>query len=68
MSMFSFSNSILLGCKIARSLMNIFIFGTKTRDILFYILKGIVSTKHTNGSRKLIFYFIKERLNYTGHF
>jgi len=47
--------------------MNNSIFETITRDILFYILLGIVSMKHTNESKKLIFYFIKERLNYTGH-
>jgi len=48
--------------------MNNFTFGTKTRDIFFYMLQGIVSMKHMNRSRKLIFYFIKEKLNYAGYF
>ena len=60
MPMFSSSNSILLGCMRTRSLMNNFIFETKTRYILFYILQGIVSTKHTNRSRKLIFISLKK--------
>jgi len=40
--------------------MNNFNFETKTRYILLYIFQGTVRTKHTNKSKKLIFYFIKK--------
>jgi len=60
MSMFSFGNSILLGCMRTRCMMDNAIFGKKNRYILFNILRGIVSTKHANKSRKLIFFSLKK--------
>ena len=59
MSMFAFSNAILLGRVRARSLMNNLILRTKKR-YHFHIFQDIINTKHTNRSRKLSFYSIKE--------
>ena len=60
---FAFSNSILLGGMREECLMNNVIFGIEGKYIIFYILQGIDSIKYMNGSRKLIFYFIREKLN-----
>jgi len=48
MSMFAFSNSILLGYMRTRGVINNPIFGIKSRYIFFNNLQGIASTKHTN--------------------
>jgi len=62
--MFAFNNFVLLGCIRARCLVINPFFRTEDRHIIFNILLGIVSLKHTYRSRILFFcYFIEEEFN-----